>query len=146
MKRMAYLLLLTAMMMFSQSVETQASDYLGDFCFTTSSSQGADTINLRVGISSVGGGHYLLNGLAAKPAALGSAVSGNLEIRSDGSIVASLNWAKKDDTSMASRTMQLNIGTDGSADYHLIGLQKVFGQSGTTGYYDSGTLSLTPCQ
>jgi hypothetical protein len=146
MKRMAYLLLLTGVMMFTQPAETQAIDYLGDVCLTGSSSQSADTFNVRLGISSVGGGHYLLNGLIAKPATLGEAISGNLEIRSDGGIVASLVWARKDDTQMGTRTMRLYFGTDGSAVYHRIGSDKVFGQSGTTDYYDFGTLTITPCQ
>ena len=146
MKRLTYLMLLMGMMLFVQPVETQASDYLFDLCWAGSSSQGTDAFDLRLGISSVGGGHYALHGLIARPEGLGAAVSGNLEMRADGSIVASLVWASKDDTHMWTRTMRLYFGSDLSAVYHKIGSDKDFGTAGQTNHYDQGTLTLTPCQ
>jgi len=145
MKTLAYLVVLMGITLFVQPMETQASDYLGDICFTGSSSQSTSTFTLRLGISSVGGGHYALHGLIATPTSLGAAVNGSLEMRSDGSIVASLSYASKDDTHMWGRTMRLYFGSEGNI-YHNIGAYKEFGQPGTTGYYDNGTITLTPCQ
>ncbi len=148
MKRLAYLVLLMGMVLFVLPVETRASEYLFDVCLTVSSSESTNTFHyLRLGVSSVGGGHYAVNGLiTSDPQGLGAAVSGDLEIRSDNSVVASLVYASKNDASMWGRILRLYLGNDGNV-YHIIGSTKNFGISGTADFYDRGTVTSlsVPC-
>lgn len=147
MKKVVYLIVLMMVGISLQAAQAEASEFLGDVCWSGSSSQTADTFfDLRLGITVIGGGHYALHGLIANPQALGAAISGNAEIRADGSIVASLVWAAKDDTEMRSRIMRLLIQSDLSGVYHMIGQTKVFGTAGTTDKYDFGTVTPEPCQ
>jgi len=147
MKKVVYLMLLMVMVMSLQAAQAEASVFLGDMCLRATSSQAVDTFfDMRLGLTDAGGGHYALQGLSIRPQGLGAAISGNAEVRSDGSIVMTLVNARHDDVELVTATFCIQFESDGSGSYHSIKQIKVFGVSGITHDYDNGIVTFTQCE
>lgn len=145
MKKVVYLIVIMVMGMSLQAAQAETSEFLYDMCLRADSTQTVDTFfDLRLGLTYVGGGHYALHGISIINQGLGSAINGNAEIRSDGSIVMTLVNARKDDVELWTTTFYIQFKSDGSGSYHSIKEIKVFGTSGITHDYDQGVV--TVCQ
>lgn len=147
MKKVGYLIVIMVMGMSLQAAQAEAGDFLGDMCLRADSTQTVDTFfDLRLGLTAVGGGHFALDGLSIRPQGLGSAINGNAEVRSDGSIVMTLVNARKDNAELWTTTFYIQFQSDGSGSYHSIKQIKVFGVSGITHDYDNGIVTFTQCE
>lgn len=141
MKKVFYLIVLMVMVMSLQAAQAEASEFWGDICLSANSSLTDDTFDLRLGLTYVGGGHLALHGISIRNQGLGSAINGNAEIRSDGSIVMTLVNARKNDVELWTTTFYIQ-----DLSYHSIKEIKVFGVSGITHDYDHGVVTFTQCE
>jgi hypothetical protein len=100
MKRMSQMpkLFATAMLLAATSF-ANADDFLGDFCWEAMvGDQQEPNHELKLGVSEVGTGHFLLLGKWGSPGGKGNAVHGNAEVVDGGVIRASMQWGKVDST------------------------------------------------
>lgn len=154
MKKFAYLLIgvvsifcLTGLL----SSTAEASDFLGDFCWQFSLQQLMPPSNpssgiIKLGVSDMGGGHYLLSGKATVTATGEEIIlSGNAELFSDNKIHTSLRTSANDNNSAWSETY--NVVLDSS----LNGIMKGFGSGASKSsiwsqeYYMEGAMTFITC-
>jgi len=77
-----------------------AGDYMGEYCWRADASDGS-TREMKVGVSDMGGGHYLLNGTWGEPGSP-HPMHGNAEVI-DGQIKFTMNWGYATNTHLQYR-------------------------------------------
>ncbi len=119
-----------------------AADYLGDFCW----SAGPDGGILKVGVTSVGGGHHIVNGKILDPGGgRPDIVSGSAEI--DGTnILVTLVDSGNDETAMWTNTISITIDLSTmNGKYEYIGHDRNYTDLSIDTDYDTGSLTFTQC-
>ena len=77
-----------------------AGEYLGEYCWRADASDGS-TREMKVGVSDMGGGHYLFSGTWGEPGSP-HPLHGNAEVI-DGSVRFTMNWGYTTDTHLQYR-------------------------------------------
>lgn len=123
------------------SAKADASDYLGEFCWTM-----PDGLILKLGASHIGGGHYLVNGRTLGGGRmLLDVVSGNAEIEGN-TIFVTLVSSGRDNEGMWTSTayVQLDSSTF-NGTYEGIGHDRNYQDSSIDTEYETGSLTFIQC-
>lgn len=118
------IVLITFFMFFAASpIAAIAGDYLGEFCWNfTNTTQGTSGV-LRLGVDSIGDGHYLCSGKATvnTPVSLVVPVFGNAEVV-DGKIVVTLTVPGRRDGNLGSEILTISLDSKFNGTFESIGI------------------------
>jgi len=94
--RLTILPLLAIAVLFITSAPAMAGTFLTEICLSLNSPMALQTLNSRLGVTSMGNNHFQLNGVIQDTSPGGTspdiAVSGDAEIRANGDIIISANF------------------------------------------------------
>lgn len=128
----------------SSAVAQAAGDFLGDFCWSVDAG-GDDTMIAKFGVSSPGGGHYLLFGTIQHSSDGTYVAHGNAEVIA-GKIHMSIVFADGNNNAMGS-THVLCVLDPSTFNGTFNGVTTGANDTGKTEIdYVAGTLNLIPCQ
>jgi len=128
----------------SSAAVQAAGDFLGDFCWSVDDGSN-DTVTCKLGVSSPGGGHFLLFGTVQHGTDGTYTAHGNAEVIA-GKIHMSVVFADGNNNAMGStHTLAVLDPSTFNGTYNGV-VTAANDTGGTEIKYVSGTLNLIPCQ